>query len=116
MNSKNTVGQPPDLSQQKSSDIPPWEVPLTLTSEAELSKLPSQNWLLKHVIPDSGFGVLYGDSGTFKSFVALDLLAAMATGVEKWFGYRVTNLRASMCRLKAKVAFPSVSKRGDLRR
>jgi hypothetical protein len=46
-------------------------------------------WLVKNVIPDTGVGVIYGDSGTFKSFVALDLMAAIATGRERWFGYRV---------------------------
>ncbi len=60
-----------------------------LLTDFELPAVESQRWLLKHVIPDTGFGVVYGDSGTFKSFVVLDMMAAIATGQEHWFGYRV---------------------------
>jgi hypothetical protein len=62
---------------------------LKLLTDDELQSIDSQVWLLKHVIPDAGFGTMYGDSGTFKSFAALDLLAAIARGSDKWFGYRV---------------------------
>ncbi len=63
---------------------------LRLLTDYDLPSTESQGWLLKHVIPDTGVGVIYGDSGTFKSFVALDLMAAIATGRERWFGHRVT--------------------------
>jgi len=63
---------------------------LLLFSDLDLQAFGEQRWLVKNVIPDVGIGVIYGDSGTFKSFVAVDLQAAIATGAERWFGYRVT--------------------------
>lgn len=61
---------------------------LTLQNDFDLQSTELQ-WLVKNVIPNSGVGTIFGDSGTFKSFVALDLMAAIATGRERWFGYRV---------------------------
>ena len=62
---------------------------LRILTDRELPSVEAQRWIVKHIIPDTGIGVLFGDSGTFKSFVALDLLAAVATGRERWFGHRV---------------------------
>jgi putative DNA primase/helicase len=41
------------------------------------------------VLPATGFAAVYGPSGSGKSFLALDLCAAIAEGYE-WFGRRVT--------------------------
>jgi len=57
--------------------------------DRDLAQLPRPRWLVKGVIPETGIGVIYGDSGTFKSFLTLDLLAHLAHGRE-WFGHRVT--------------------------
>lgn len=43
---------------------------------------------MKGVIPDAGIGAIYGDSGTYKSFLTLDLLAHVSRSKE-WFGCRV---------------------------
>jgi len=59
-----------------------------LLTDNDLQQLPPQQWLVKHIIPDSGVGVIYGDSGTYKSFLTLDLLAHIGNG-ECWFGHRV---------------------------
>jgi hypothetical protein len=45
-------------------------------------------WAVKHVIPGSSIGMLFGGSGTFKSFIALDLALHVAHGLP-WMG-RVT--------------------------
>jgi len=50
--------------------------------------LPPQEWRITRVLPAAGLGVLYGKSGAGKSFLALDMAAAIAEGVP-WFGYRV---------------------------
>lgn len=42
-------------------------------------------WLVKHVIPAESIGMLYGASGTFKSFVALDAALHVAHGMP-WLG------------------------------
>jgi hypothetical protein len=59
-----------------------------LLLDADLERQPPLRWLVKRVIPDAGIGAIYGDSGTFKSFLTLDGLAHIANGQE-WFGYRV---------------------------
>ncbi len=45
-------------------------------------------WLIKGVLPDADLVVLYGASGSGKSFVALDMAGALARGVE-WRGRKV---------------------------
>ena len=45
-------------------------------------------WIIKGVIPHGELAVLYGESGSGKSFMALDLAAAIARGIE-WRGHRV---------------------------
>lgn len=59
-----------------------------LLSDADLAQLPPLRWLVKGVIPDASIGTIFGQSGTFKSFLALDLLAHVANG-QPWFGHRV---------------------------
>lgn len=44
-------------------------------------------WLVKHVIPASSIGMLYGGSGTFKSFIAVDAGLHVAHGLP-WLGRR----------------------------
>lgn len=45
-------------------------------------------WIVKGVLPHAELGVLYGESGSGKSFVALDLAAAIALG-QDWRGHKV---------------------------
>lgn len=56
---------------------------LTLEELREQSK--SVRWLVKHVIPADALGILFGGSGTFKSFIAIDLAMHVAHG-RKWLG------------------------------
>jgi AAA domain/Bifunctional DNA primase/polymerase, N-terminal len=50
---------------------------------------PSNEWLIKHLLPKQGVGLLFGASGTFKSFKALDLSFHLAIGLP-WAGRKVT--------------------------
>lgn len=59
-----------------------------LQSADDLLKAPSLRWMVQGVLPASGFGAVYGPSGSGKSFMVLDLCAAIAEGTE-WFGRRV---------------------------
>lgn len=59
-----------------------------LLRDGDLDRLPALRWLVKGIIPDAGIGAIYGDSGTFKSFLALDGLAYISNGHD-WFGRRV---------------------------
>lgn len=60
-----------------------------LQTADDLLNAPPQRWLVRGVIPADGLISMYGPSGSGKSFLALDLCAAIA-GDEEWFGYRVT--------------------------
>ncbi|MFX1761907.1 AAA family ATPase [Paraburkholderia sp. A1RI-2L] len=59
-----------------------------LQSADDLLSAPSLRWMVQGVLPASGFGAVYGPSGSGKSFLVLDLCAAIAEGAE-WFGRRV---------------------------
>lgn len=48
---------------------------------------PSQ-WIVREVLPQAELAVIYGESGCGKSFFALDLVAAVARGIE-WQGRKV---------------------------
>lgn len=46
-------------------------------------------WIIKGVLPQAELGMIYGPSGSGKTFFVLDMIAAIARGVE-WRGCRVT--------------------------
>lgn len=46
-------------------------------------------WLVKHVVPADSIGMLFGGSGTFKSFIALDAALHVAHGLP-WMGRKTT--------------------------
>lgn len=56
-------------------------------SAGEASRAKPPQWLIKGVLPQADLIVLYGAPGAGKSFVALDLAAAVARGAE-WRGCR----------------------------
>ncbi len=58
---------------------------LTLGQLREQSHAVS--WLVKHVIPADSIGMLFGGSGTFKSFIAVDLACHIVHGLS-WLGRR----------------------------
>lgn len=49
------------------------------------AKQPAMEWLVPGVLPATGLACLYGASSSGKSFLALDLAAAVASGMQ-WFG------------------------------
>lgn len=79
-----------------------WQIPVTHVNPNEISPdssrynilwpsdvlvIPSIQWRIKHVLPTTGLAAVYGPSGSGKSFLALDLAAAISNG-NKWFGIR----------------------------
>lgn len=58
-----------------------------LLGGVELKALAPLRWLIKGVLPARGLAVLYGPSGSGKSFLAIDLGCSIAEG-DAWFGYR----------------------------
>jgi len=62
-----------------------------------IERSQKQGWLVKYVIPE-GLGVLFGQSGTYKSFIALDLALHICYGL-KWLGQRT--VKAEVCYVSA---------------
>lgn len=60
-----------------------------LLSGAALRDLPPLAWRVRGVLPAVGLAALYGPSASGKSFLALDMAAAIAEG-QRWFDCRVS--------------------------
>lgn len=56
-----------------------------LTLEQLREQSHNVNWLVKHLVPSESVGLLFGASGTFKSFIAIDLALHIAHGLP-WMG------------------------------
>lgn len=55
---------------------------------AEFASGPPPRWIVRDVLPEAELCVVYGESGSGKSFFVLDLVAAVARGVQ-WQGRKV---------------------------
>ena len=66
-------------------------VPQLLNIEAwDTIKDEPVEWIIQNVLPVRAFAILVGPPGSYKSFVALDIAEAIATG-RAWMGNEVTN-------------------------
>jgi hypothetical protein len=54
-------------------------------SAHDFSRRPAPSWIIKNVIPQGEVAMLFGESGSGKTFVALDFAIAISTG-EPWRG------------------------------
>lgn len=72
------LGEVHDLGPQLPSD-------LVMTVGELDAKAGALTWAVKHLVPESGLGFIFGASGTFKSFLALDYALHRAYGM-KWLG------------------------------
>ena len=61
---------------------------LRLLTIEELMQLPAGEWLIDEIIPKGALGVLYGQPGVGKSFLALDWALSIATKKE-WQGHEL---------------------------
>ncbi len=59
-----------------------------LLAPSELAALPPVRWRVRGVLPEEGIAAMYGPSASGKSFLVLDMLAAVAAG-RPWFDCRV---------------------------
>lgn len=71
-----------------------------LQSGDDLLNAPPLRWFVRGVLPADGLAALYGPSGSGKSFLALDLCAAIADGAPEWFAKRVTAAPVTYCALE----------------
>lgn len=58
---------------------------LRLVAANEIAARPPMKWLVRGVLPEKGIGAIFGQPGSGKSFLVLDLLAAVSGGFH-WFG------------------------------
>lgn len=58
---------------------------LRLVAANDIASRPPMKWLVRGVLPEKGIGAIFGQPGSGKSFLVLDLLAAVAGGFH-WFG------------------------------
>lgn len=75
-----------------------------LLAADDLMAAPPLRWLVRGVLPAAGLAAAFGASGSGKSFLALDLCAAVADGAD-WFGCRVTRAPVSYCALEGEHGF-----------
>lgn len=67
---------------------PDYEGKFPVRSAASMVSQPPLEWLIKGVIPDADIGTLFGQSGSGKSFLALDFAMHIQRG-EAWRGHQV---------------------------
>ena len=61
-----------------------------ILTASDVREMPPLSWLVRGVLPSNGLACVFGASGAGKSFVTLDLCAAVGSGSE-WFGRRVSH-------------------------
>lgn len=76
-----------------------------LLSGSHLGNASRLRWLVHGVLPSEGVAALYGQSGSGKSFLTLDLAAAIAGNAGRWFGYRLTPAPVTYCVLEGEAGF-----------
>lgn len=76
-----------------------------LLSMADLRTMPPMRWRIYGVMPAEGFGAMYGQSGSGKGFLIVDMIAAVAEG-RPWFGHRVKPGRVLYVVLEGKAGIP----------
>jgi hypothetical protein len=71
------------------TDVPADGPLYQLMTAEELSARPPVRWLVRGILPRDGLVAIFGPPGSGKSFLALDLLCAIAKGAA-WFGHAAT--------------------------
>lgn len=61
-----------------------------LLTASQLKALPLMAWRIRGLLPMRGLASMYGSSGSGKTFLALDVACAIATGQPQWFGAKIT--------------------------
>ena len=71
---------------------------------ADLRDLAPLAWRIREVLPAEGVASVFGPSASGKSFLALDMAAAIASG-RPWFGYRTSAAPVVYCALEGEAGF-----------
>lgn len=80
-------GQSDLITQLGAPTHPQQKTAFHLLTYEEMTNLPQPEWLIEGVVQRRSAALLFGKSNAFKSFLAIDLAAAVASGQE-WHGYK----------------------------
>lgn len=84
-----TVGEfVASVQAKRAEPAAPAVLPLLTLQELEAAS-GEVTWMVKHILPGDSVGMMFGASGTFKSFLALDMALHIAHGMP-WLGKRTT--------------------------
>ena len=86
----------PELKSQDTQTDTSTPTPYTFLTTEELKQLPPTKWRVKGLFPDKGLASIYGPSGSGKSFLALDLMAAIVLGTS-FYGSKTNHLPSCLC-------------------
>lgn len=67
--------------------------PLAFRPLSDFASRPFPRWYVKGLLPEADLGMIFGPSGSGKSFLAFDIACALARGVKDWGGRRVRPAR-----------------------
>ena len=86
-------GWAPSRAPISGKDGPPMPLALTkpftgLLTPDEVQAIPTAPYRIRGVLPQEGLAAIYGEAGSGKSFLVLDLIFAIAAGHNEWFGIR----------------------------
>lgn len=79
-------GELPSSAGPDASPAPHVE-PLQFITAAQIKDLPPVAWRVKNLLPAQGVAAIYGPPASGKSFLVLDMAAAIASGRD-WFGHK----------------------------
>lgn len=86
---------PPPTPTPPLPPLPPLPPPIPtlpvgpLLTASELKQLPAVPYVVRGLLPARGLAAIYGEPGSGKSFLALDLAHAISLGRSSWFGFPV---------------------------
>lgn len=80
-------GELPPLPAGPDAAPAPHVEPLRFITASQIKDLPPVAWRVKNVFPAQGVAAIYGPPASGKSFLALDMAAAIASGRD-WFGHK----------------------------
>jgi AAA domain len=92
------------IDRARSGTVPPPVAAGPFTFDSDAPPLRAPRWIVKDVLPESGIGFIGGQSGAGKSFLAVDLAVAIATGEGASFFGRPVRQRAGVAIIAAEGA------------
>lgn len=75
-----------DVHAVLTSNEPAPSTSIPVYSFADVRAMPPLEWVVDEWIPSESLGFVYGDPGSGKSFIALDLALHLAYGMDDWHG------------------------------